>query len=152
MVGVSAGLLVVGSVFGVIRPAVTYKSGIPGFKILLSIGEGHFMDPAAALSFRNMKKAAARDGVKLSVNSSYRTFAKQFALWSSRLVTGGPPTAKPGFSNHQSGTAVDINVGMSMEDLAAGRTTPAFRWLAAHAAAFGFKRTVAVEPWHMDFV
>jgi hypothetical protein len=44
--------------------------------------------------------------------------------------------AAPGYSNHQSGRALDLTVSS---------------WLANNAARFGFKRTVPSEAWHYEF-
>jgi hypothetical protein len=38
---------------------------------------------------------------------------------------------------------VDVNVGST--------SSATYRWMAAHAAEFGFKRTVPSEPWHWEF-
>jgi hypothetical protein len=48
----------------------------------------------------------------------------------------GNLAAKPGYSNHQSGRALDLSVSS---------------WLVNNAARFGFKRTVPSEAWHYEF-
>jgi LAS superfamily LD-carboxypeptidase LdcB len=55
----------------------------------------------------------------------------------------GNKAARPGKSNHQSGRALDIAV-ISVPG--------ALAWLESNAAGFGFKRTVASEPWHWEYV
>ena len=55
-----------------------------------------------------------------------------------------PPTAKPKRSLHESGLALDFTHG---EESITSRRSPAYRWLAANAAAYGFFN-LASEPWH----
>ena len=60
-----------------------------------------------------LKAAIDKRGVKLSINSAYRTFAQQYLLF--RLKNFGfggcgiTAVARPGTSNHESGLALDIN-------------------------------------------
>jgi len=54
------------------------------------------------------------------------------------------PTARPGFSNHESGLAIDITYNGSVIP---ARESPAFRWLAANAGRYGLENLPS-EPWH----
>lgn len=54
------------------------------------------------------------------------------------------PTARPGFSNHESGKAIDFTYGGSV---IGSRQSPAFQWLAANAGRYGLKNLPS-EPWH----
>lgn len=58
-----------------------------------------------------LKAAIDSRGVRLSINSGYRTFAQQFLLFRLKHLGGcNPnPVARPGTSNHESGLALDIN-------------------------------------------
>jgi LAS superfamily LD-carboxypeptidase LdcB len=117
---------------------------------------GHMLRDDAAMAFIHMRDAAKRGGLTLHVNTAFRTSEHQQRLWNSyiRAVAGWenggrkgprpPPAAKPGFSNHQSGIAVDIQ--------RAGDNGATDLWLAEHAAEFGFRRTVASEPWHWEYL
>lgn len=149
---VGGSLLFLGAATGFYLPTVIYEKGIPRPMVLLGIGNGHFMQPQAAIAFMRMRSAAKRAGIPLRPYSSYRSFAKQLALYARYELLGGAPVAKPGHSNHNAGLALDIDVGMTMQDLKEGRETPTFRWLARNAGSFGFRRTVAVEPWHHDYL
>jgi len=51
--------------------------------------------------------------------------------------------ARPGYSNHQSGDAIDLNRAHDK-----GKTDA---WLKANAAKFGFYRDVPSELWHWRF-
>lgn len=62
-----------------------------------------FVPPAGKEALR---KAIAKRGKKLMVNSAYRTLAQQL-LYKNRLNNRNP-VAAPGTSNHQSGLALDI--------------------------------------------
>lgn len=64
-----------------------------------------FVPPAAK---EGLRKAIQARGVKLVVNSAYRTLAQQMLLYNSR-ASNSNPVAAPGKSNHQSGIALDIN-------------------------------------------
>jgi N-acetylmuramoyl-L-alanine amidase len=78
-----------------------------------------FLSPAAAAfpfvggptAKAKLKAAIEARGVKLSINSGYRTFAQQFLLFRLKHLGGcnSNPVARPGTSNHESGLALDVN-------------------------------------------
>lgn len=95
---------------------------------------------------------AAADGIILK-GWGWRDSQRQIDL---RIANGCPdvytappsscrvPTARPGTSLHEIGLAVDFtNNGASINS----RSNPAFVWLAAHAADYGFYNLPS-EPWH----
>ena len=97
-------------------------------------------------------EAARGEGIALA-GGGFRSHADQIRL---RRANGCPdvytarpsscrvPTAIPGNSMHERGEAVDFTYGGgTIKD----RSSPAFRWLAANAAGFGFYN-LASEPWH----
>jgi len=49
--------------------------------------------------------------------------------------------AAPGYSNHQSGLALDLNTSEGS----------VYDWLSAHGGTYGFARTVASERWHWEY-
>lgn len=63
-----------------------------------------FVPPAGKEALR---KAIAKRGETLVVNSAYRTLAQQVLLYNNRFNNSNP-VAAPGTSNHQSGLALDI--------------------------------------------
>ncbi|MGK2930161.1 MAG: D-alanyl-D-alanine carboxypeptidase family protein [Acidimicrobiales bacterium] len=66
------------------------------------------------------------------------------AVYGRPAASCSPPTAKPGSSMHELGLAVDFtHAGASIST----RESPAFQWLAANAAEYGFKNLPS-EPWH----
>ncbi|KAJ3369347.1 hypothetical protein HDU91_007315 [Kappamyces sp. JEL0680] len=94
-----------------------------------------------AVAYLKMKAAAAKAGNHLVIVSGFRTMAKQQELYRKYLAGTGNLAAKPGFSNHQNGKALDLNP----ED---GNN---YSWLAANAAKFDFCRTVPSERWHWEY-
>ncbi len=115
-----------------------------------------------------MAAAARDDGARFVVVSGFRSERYQAGLWrreverkgSARRAAAG--MARPGRSEHQLGTTVDV-VDPSLPRLEQGLVaTPAGRWLAAHAAEFGFVASYPdgergstcfkPEPWHLRYV
>ena len=102
-------------------------------------------------STRQLLAAAKADGVKLC-GGGYRDAASQIAvrkancgptaydIYEKPASQCTPPTAKPGTSQHEKGLAIDFEACQT-------RTTACFRWLAKHAATYGFKNLPS-EPWH----
>jgi LAS superfamily LD-carboxypeptidase LdcB len=90
--------------------------------------------------------------------SGYRTVDEQAWLWEGALAKYGAPeiacqwVARPGTSAHQSGRAIDLHLGDPIESEYAARMrdTPAYHWLVANAATFGFY-PYEVEPWHWEY-
>lgn len=123
-----------------------WKGGKPIDVVLVQVDDaGHLLAQRAATQFAAMRAAAAHERVDLIVNSAFRTMEEQTQFWVEYMR--GERTAvvaAPGYSNHQAGTALDIESD--------GGTNAAFRWLTANAARFGFHRTVASEPWHWEYV
>jgi D-alanyl-D-alanine carboxypeptidase len=96
---------------------------------------------------RDMLNAAALDRVKIGVTSAYRSLAAQAAL-ENRLGHVDDLVARPGHSEHQLGTALDLNGGAN--------------WLEENAWHYGFvlsyppERSPAwtcyrSEPWHVRY-
>lgn len=102
--------------------------------------DGHALRSDAAAAFRNMRAAAASAGVELVVNSAFRTWVNQDYFYKLYLAGTGNLAAKPGYSNHQSGIAVDIH-----------NPPEVLAWLDENASLFGFRRTVPSENWHWEF-
>ncbi len=122
------------------RPAVGYRDGqridldvVPCDDAVCEIHTAH--------AFRVMARAASRDGIDLAVRSGFRTRTKQAALYKAYRHGEGNLAAAPGFSNHESGRALDLFV----------RRGDALRWLEHNAAHYGFHRTVPGETWHWEY-
>ena len=86
-------------------------------------------------------------GTVITATSSYRTNSHQQTLYNT-LQKG--QAAKPGYSNHQAGLAVDFSVGCSFGTGPSACTTDMSKWLGNNIADFGLKRSVATEAWHVS--
>jgi hypothetical protein len=120
------------------RTATAYVSGSPRTIETIRI-DGKAVTKATGHAFLAMQRAAHDAGVYLGLNSGFRTNEEQQYLYSCYLTgrcNNGNLAARPGYSNHQSGTAVDLSTSS---------------WLASNAGRFGFRRTVPIEPWHYEY-
>jgi len=120
---------------------VTGKNGRLQLAQLTQVETGHYLAPAAASKFEQMKTAAAADGINLNINNAYRSYEKQVEMANRLgLYSRGGKAAVPGTSNHGWGKAVDLNV----------KSNPgSFEWLKQNAAKYGFKN-IPREPWHWE--
>ena len=67
-----------------------------------------------------------------------------FDIWHRPVFECAPPTARPGFSKHEQGRAIDFTFrGQSIQS----QENPAFEWLQRNAPAYGFENLDS-EPWH----
>lgn len=103
--------------------------------------DGVAVEAKTARAFATMAEAASADGIELQLDSGFRTNERQAELYDEYLHHDGALAAKPGYSNHQSGRALDINCW----------NWTACEWLATNAKTYGFKRTVPNEPWHWEY-
>jgi D-alanyl-D-alanine carboxypeptidase len=140
------------------------KNYAPPLAALNLPGRGGEMRPQAATALQKMFAAYhAASGLQLSVVSPYRSYPTQvstYAGWVSRLgkAQADRQSARPGFSEHQTGLAVDIDTAV---DQGFGKT-PAGKWLAKYSFKYGFivrypdgqeKVTgYEYEPWHFRYV
>lgn len=101
-----------------------------------------------AANYKALIDSAKKDGIGLSSSSSFRTMAKQRELWNGR---GGVPVARPGYSNHQMGLAIDFAYkGQTIcWTLPSARChgNAGFDWLKKNAGKFDLKN-LSSESWH----
>lgn len=120
----------------------------------------------AASDFSALCAAAAAAGQPLGVSSSYRSYSEQvstYNYWVSVSGQSGADTysARPGYSEHQTGLAVDLRVPGGPE-LSEFTGTSQQQWLAANAYKYGFiqRYTAAntaetgytAETWHFRYI
>lgn len=120
-----------------------YVKGEP-FAITVVTVDGKPVEVDTANAYYAMQQAAAADGVGIAIVSGFRTMAKQQELYNCYIncnCNNCNLAAKPGYSNHQSGHALDLNTGV-----ASVKT-----WLENHAGEWGFARTVPKESWHYEW-
>ncbi len=120
------------------------------------------MRKEAALAFMEMSDAATLDNVIIKNASAFRSYEYQVNLYEKYVEKDGKKaadtySARPGFSEHQTGLALDINqIDSGFE------ATDAFKWLAKNAYKYGFiirfpkdKEDItgySYESWHWRYV
>lgn len=116
-------------------------------------------------AFISMASSAKEEDITLVINSSYRSYDDQEEVWSSRKAMSGTQkadayAARAGFSEHQSGLAIDIaQYGITYSDF---EETKAFAWLSSNAYKYGFILRYtkdaeditgySYESWHYRYV
>lgn len=124
-------------------PGVGYVDGEPVDLMLVTI-DGKAVESRTAGAYLRMRTAASAEGVKLTVVSGFRTMAEQeyfYDCYRTRKCNDGHFAERPGYSEHQSGRALDLNA----------RTPGVHAWLVTHAGEHGFYDTVPSEPWHWEY-
>ena len=116
-----------------------------------------------------MFAAAKAEGAgQMQLQSAYRSYATQVSVYNGYVASIGKAgadaqSARPGFSEHQTGLAADISpVPLSCALQACFGQTPQGIWLAANAWRFGFllrypaDKTLVTgyiyEPWHFRYI
>ena len=125
------------------RSDTGYQNG-QAFPISVVLIEGEPAERESANAYWVMKQAALADGVELLITSAFRTWDEQQYLYNcyqNQNCNQGNLAAPPGYSNHQSGHAFDLNTG----------DPGVLTWLRQNASQFGFEETVASEPWHWEW-
>ena len=126
------------------------------------VGRMQRLTPDAAERWLRMVEAARADGQTLLIVSGFRSVEYQAALIRKKLEGGQTiedvltVNAAPGYSQHHTGTAVDIASPGSRPLTEDFEASEAFAWLKQGAAEFGFEMTYprnnkygfVYEPWH----
>lgn len=123
-----------------------------------------------AAAAERMFAAAAADGVTITVKSSYRSFDTQVSVYNGYVASKGETaadstSARPGYSEHQTGLAIDIgdaNADTACDFNSCFADTAAGQWVAAHGTEHGFAvryvpgaETITgylAEPWHLRYL
>ncbi|MFZ4065575.1 MAG: M15 family metallopeptidase [Rhodoluna sp.] len=120
----------------------------------------------AAYKLAMAMKAAGKGS--LVIQSAYRSYGEQKTIHARQvekygLTTGEALAARPGYSEHQTGWAMDVSArGQGCQIRVCFGQTKAGRWLAGNAWRFGFiirypSEAMEVtgyqyEPWHLRYV
>jgi hypothetical protein len=126
------------------RSETGYENG-RAFAITVVTVDGKPAERRTANAYALMQQAALRDGVRLSVVSGFRSMSEQrflYACYVNCSCNNCNLAAQPGYSNHQSGEALDLNTA----------APGVLGWLNRNGARFGFFRTVPSEDWHWEFL
>ena len=130
--------------------------------------QGERLRTQAADAYKQFARAAKAAGVNVMPISGYRSFSEQASLYDSYVRQYGQATAdtlaaRPGYSEHQTGLAMDIgNASGTCALQACFANTPAGRWAAEHGWEYGFvirypagaqaTTGYTYEPWHLRYV
>ncbi len=130
--------------------------------------DGGYLRLAAAEAMQSLMNDGANNGFNFFLASDYRSYSTQEALYNGYVASDGQAqadtySARPGFSEHQTGLTADVgdrNSGCII--MTCFGTTRAGQWIAANAANYGFivrypegKDAITgyqYEPWHLRFV
>lgn len=126
---------------------------------------GMYLEEECMLAFVKMAKEASSSGLNLRAISTYRTYDYQKKLYNNYVKNDGVTnadtySARPGFSEHHTGLAVDIdNIKTSYTNF---ESTNEFKWMLENAYKYGFilrypsdKVNITgyiYEPWHYRYV
>ena len=125
-------------------------------------GKNSSMRKEAADAFMKMSDAAMLDGITIKNASAYRSYDYQVSLYDGYVKRDGKIkadiySARPGYSEHQTGLCSDINVIDSSFD-----NTKESKWLLENAYKYGFilrfpkgKEEITgyeYESWHYRYV
>ncbi len=148
-------------------PVTLVKPDVPPTRDIFS--ENIYMRPEAAHALEALFAGASRDGITLYATSGFRSYGVQQSIYNRKVQSMGETAAnrivaKPGYSEHQTGLAMDVE-GESTRDVGlveAFGESPEGIWLAAHCHEYGFiirypkdKTDItgyAYEPWHVRYV
>lgn len=131
--------------------------------------DGGMVRGDVAPDLRAMIAAAKADGVRLSLRNGYRSYRDQMVVHGDVVDSAGAAyadavSARPGYSEHQTGLALDLHSasrpGCDLAPCFAGTAEAA--WVAAHAWEHGFlvrytpqnsaATGYAPEAWHLRYV
>ncbi|MGW9855797.1 zinc D-Ala-D-Ala carboxypeptidase [Staphylococcus hominis] len=125
-------------------------------------------DPKAQQALQQLFNAAQKDGIQLYKISGYRSYPTQVQLYNRYAARDGKQaadkySARPGYSEHQTGLTFDVGGVNSDKNLYAsfGKTKEG-QWIAKNAYKYGFivrypkgKEEVTgyqYEPWHLRYL
>lgn len=135
-------------------PGTNPVPNVPGRPSLTTVG-GITVATSIANDVRNLLAAASSAGIRLG-GYGYRDINVQiqlrrqncgtsdFAIWQMAADSCRPPTARPGYSAHEKGLAIDFHVNGTFIH---SHSEAAWQWLNANASRYGFTNLPS-EPWH----
>lgn len=127
--------------------------------------EGKKLVKDAKVAFLEMQKQAKIDGYNIRIVSAYRSYSYQENLYNGYVEKDGIEkadtySARPGYSEHQTGLVIDIDNGITNYDNF--DTTEEFNWMQENSYKYGFilrypKDKVGItgysyESWHYRYV
>jgi zinc D-Ala-D-Ala carboxypeptidase len=135
------------------------RAGIAGSGLIRSLVIG---------DLRDLAEAAADAGNPIAVASAYRSRERQASVFASWVAQSGEAdarrfSARPGHSEHELGTALDVRAAAGGAPWTGSfGATAAGRWIEGHASEYGFVLSYpagaqdltcyGAEPWHLRYV
>nr|WP_314191499.1 M15 family metallopeptidase [uncultured Arthrobacter sp.] len=152
-----------------LKPANYVPADLVQPRVALAVtGEAAQLNRTTAAAAERMFAAAAADGVTMTLASGYRSYATQTVTYNGWVSSQGraaadTASARPGYSEHQTGWSFDIGDGggaCSFQPCFAEQ--PAAVWAKANAHRFGFvvrypwmQHTITgyfYESWHLRYI
>lgn len=150
---------------GVIKNGITYIDGylIANKTYSLPSTYNPGLSKETKDAFDKMAAAASLDGIKIWCQSGFRSYTTQQNIYNRYVAANGKEladtfSARPGYSEHQSGLACDINdvINSTFDN------TPEAKWAAANAYKYGLilrypknktnETGYKYESWHFRYV
>ncbi len=137
---------------------------------LVDIGGGQKLKKEAKEALYVMREDMAKEGHKITVRSTYRSYDRQNTIHKQYIKANGQAqtdtfSARPGHSEHQTGLAIDlVQAGNNSSSLSGAKfeKTKQYQWMIENAYKYGFilrypKEYEKVtgykyEPWHWRYV
>lgn len=136
---------------------------------LVKVEGNLWAQPDAVRGYQLMKVDASKAGISLRIDESYRSYATQSRQYSQIVARLGQTradqlSARPGFSEHQLGLALDVKASNNQcTQQACFGSTATGRWVAANSWKYGFvlrystesNRSItgySYEPWHLRYL
>jgi zinc D-Ala-D-Ala carboxypeptidase len=152
-----------------LKPANHVPADLVQPRVALAVtGEAAQLNRTTAAAAERMFAAAAADGVTMTLASGYRSYATQTVTYNGWVSSQGraaadTASARPGYSEHQTGWSFDIGDGggaCSFQPCFAEQ--PSAVWAKANAHRFGFvvrypwmQHTITgyfYESWHLRYI
>ena len=135
----------------------------------VEVEEGFFvcMERETAEKYQHMRHYLSSIGIEVKAISGYRYQETQERIWNKNVADHGEAyarqrVAKPGYSEHQTGLALDLTLYDDQGDMVEDDDVDAYGKLLPHLHKFGFilrypagKESVTgypFEPWHIRYV
>lgn len=133
---------------------------------LVAVGNNQQLREEAADALNTLIAAAKAENLTIRPLSGYRSYSNQVTVYNNEVVNYGQTvadseSARPGYSEHQTGLAIDVGGGGCGIEDCFGETNEG-KWVATNAYTYGFivrytaaKQTVTgyrAEPWHIRYI
>jgi len=148
-----------------VKNGITYVNGIlianKSYSLPSNYNPGAIL-PEVMSAYNQIQSDGYKAGLNYWITSGYRSYSYQSMLYNNYAARDGYAkadtySARPGYSEHQTGLAMDVNVAGDSFGY-----TPESKWLAANCWKYGFivrypkgKQNITgykYEPWHIRYL